>query len=229
MTEVMEGQISLFDLDIWSGRMSPAHSVPTTAKTSESSLKRQPKSQTRMPLFLELRGSGHKQDASWEMGGALLGEYTMHSFGEFRNGESAYVYLLTSTETPQERYCLNCGEKPLTEIQSKLSQILESNPDPRYYLSARACAGILNRAKRRNKPLPDELREALERQMESDPSTVTGDADSRNVFDARGNGGGGLTPTITGDHQNRITDYTAIIVEHSRKSGFTSGRKLSQA
>ena len=33
------------------------------------------------------------------------------------------------------------------------------------------------------------------------------------VFDARGNGGGIISPTITGDHQNRITDYTAIVVE----------------
>ena len=33
------------------------------------------------------------------------------------------------------------------------------------------------------------------------------------IFDARGNGGGCISPTITGDHQNRITDYTAIIVE----------------
>ena len=34
------------------------------------------------------------------------------------------------------------------------------------------------------------------------------------VFDARGNGGGIISPTITGDHQDRITDYTAIVVEH---------------
>ena len=33
------------------------------------------------------------------------------------------------------------------------------------------------------------------------------------IFDARGNGEGGVSPTITGDHQNRITDYTAIILE----------------
>ena len=33
------------------------------------------------------------------------------------------------------------------------------------------------------------------------------------VYDARGNGGGRVAPTITGDHQNRITDYTAIVVE----------------
>lgn len=29
------------------------------------------------------------------------------------------------------------------------------------------------------------------------------------VFDARGNGDGAICPTITGDHQNRVTDYTA--------------------
>ena len=32
------------------------------------------------------------------------------------------------------------------------------------------------------------------------------------VFDARGNGNGNLSPTITGDHENRITDYTAVCV-----------------
>ena len=33
------------------------------------------------------------------------------------------------------------------------------------------------------------------------------------VFDARGNGDGKIVPTITGDHENRITDYTAIMIE----------------
>lgn len=32
------------------------------------------------------------------------------------------------------------------------------------------------------------------------------------IYDARGNGDGDTCPTITGDHQNRITDYTAICV-----------------
>ena len=32
------------------------------------------------------------------------------------------------------------------------------------------------------------------------------------IYDARGNGGGGVCPTITGDHQDRITDYTAIVL-----------------
>lgn len=33
------------------------------------------------------------------------------------------------------------------------------------------------------------------------------------VFDARGNGNGQIVPTITGDHESRITDYTAIAVD----------------
>ena len=37
------------------------------------------------------------------------------------------------------------------------------------------------------------------------------------VFDARGNGEGGVCPTITGDHENRITDYTAILCYNERR------------
>lgn len=33
------------------------------------------------------------------------------------------------------------------------------------------------------------------------------------IYDARGNGEGGVSPALTGDHQNRITDYTAIVLE----------------
>ncbi len=35
----------------------------------------------------------------------------------------------------------------------------------------------------------------------------------RIIYDARGNGDGRTCPTITGDHENRITDYTAITIE----------------
>lgn len=31
------------------------------------------------------------------------------------------------------------------------------------------------------------------------------------VYDARGNGDGTISPTLTGDHQNRVTDYTGIV------------------
>ena len=31
------------------------------------------------------------------------------------------------------------------------------------------------------------------------------------VFDARGNGDGEVAPTMTGDHQNRVSDYTGVV------------------
>ena len=40
-----------------------------------------------------------------------------------------------------------------------------------------------------------------------EPTVVT------KCYDARGNGEGGSDPTLTGDHQNRVTDYTALVCE----------------
>lgn len=56
---------------------------------------------------------------------------------------------------------LNIGESPNAERESLLSWILEDNVPQKYYLSARACQGILTRASRRGKALPDILRQAL--------------------------------------------------------------------
>lgn len=39
------------------------------------------------------------------------------------------------------------------------------------------------------------------------------------IFDARGNGGGTICPTITGDHNAHISDYTAIVVEVKTDEG----------
>ena len=36
------------------------------------------------------------------------------------------------------------------------------------------------------------------------------------VYDARGNGDGKTVCTITGDHENRITDYTALVMAHGQ-------------
>lgn len=137
MMQQVEGQMSLSDLGIWFGRTYQEPCPQTKEMTSDASSKRQPKSSKRMPLYLDLRrGGGHTQAASWEMGGPLLGEYTMLSFGEFPKEENA----------------------------SLLSQILEEEAHPKYSLSAKACQGILNRANRRGKALPDILKKALETQ-----------------------------------------------------------------
>ena len=46
------------------------------------------------------------------------------------------------------------------EIASTLSQILQGSVPEKYYLSSRACEGILRRAQRRGKELPPMLKEA---------------------------------------------------------------------
>lgn len=47
---------------------------------------------------------------------------------------------------------------------------------------------------------------------DDDVSYTLNTIDRPAVYDARGNGNGETAPTITGDHQNRVTDYTAICV-----------------
>ena len=61
---------------------------------------------------------------------------------------------------------LNIGECPNVATESSLLQILQPVTDvpEKYYLSAKACLGILRRARERGKELPEELRIALELQ-----------------------------------------------------------------
>ena len=67
----------------------------------------------------------------------------------------------------------NFGECPSVARESTLSQILQANAPEKYYLSAKACAGILRRAEKRNwKGLAPELKEALERQALCDGEAV---------------------------------------------------------
>lgn len=61
---------------------------------------------------------------------------------------------------------LSTGESPRDVRESTLSQILTGTAPEKYYLSPRACQGILRRCRQRGKILPDVLREALERQAQ---------------------------------------------------------------
>ncbi len=60
---------------------------------------------------------------------------------------------------------LNFGEYPNVENVSTLSEILEDNAPEKYYLSPKACLGILRRAKNKGRKLPDNLRIALEQKV----------------------------------------------------------------
>ena len=56
---------------------------------------------------------------------------------------------------------LNTGASPSVVKESSLSLILQHDAPPKYYLSQRACEGILCRAKNHNVILPQELLSAL--------------------------------------------------------------------
>lgn len=64
-----------------------------------------------------------------------------------------------------ESLMLNIGEYPNVENESTLSEILEDNVPEKYYLSPKACLGILRRAKSKGRKLPDNLRIALEQKV----------------------------------------------------------------
>ena len=124
-------QLSLF------GKTSPEHSVPTEEKISEPCWKNLPAWSNQTLQFLDLRVGGDR----WSKAGAIAG-----------NGWSLAWRQLDA------QYW---GSPPREESVSLLSQILEVNVPQKYYLSARACQGILTRASRRGKPLPELLEQAL--------------------------------------------------------------------
>lgn len=130
-------QMSLFAPDSWFGKMCPEPSPQQTERTSGRYWKKPVGSPTAPCLYLDLRPGG----------GNLLGPYW-------------------ETDSPSlgASWTLNTGESPKGARESFLSQILEETPRPKYYLSRKACLGILRRAKERGKALPPQLREALELQ-----------------------------------------------------------------
>lgn len=136
-----DGQVSLFDHDSWCGSRSQERSAPKKARTSGPSLRRRSGSQSRTPPTFHYlqKESGRWLTAGWVTAGPSPIEFSTHSFGE-------------------------C---PSAAVVSRLSQILEDTPHQKYYLSAKACAGILRRAERRGKKLPPELEAKLIRQSAS--------------------------------------------------------------
>ena len=133
----MQHQISFLDGQYT--KMFREHSVRENRgeRTSESSSKNLSKSVSRMPRCLRLtRGGGLTPTLSWVRDGALLTEFLMPNYGF-----------------------------PKEEREYTLSQVLEMNAPEKYYLSAKACEGILRRANKRGKKLPQMLEDALCQQI----------------------------------------------------------------
>ena len=121
--------------DISCGKTSRARSPATGAKTSGRSYGRSSASKDVKLLLLDLR-NGRERDASWQTISPSHGGFLM----------------------------LSTGVCPREENASTLSRILQDRVPEKYYLSQRACLGILRRASARGKELPEVLKKALERQ-----------------------------------------------------------------
>ena len=135
-----DGQVSMFAPDSCAGKMSPAHS-PVGSKremTSGSSWRKHSELVYQEFMFLKITlGDGDiLRQPYWE----ILSPYV---------GESS---------------TLNTGVCPRVVRGSSLWQILEPHPQRKYYLSRKACLGILRRARKRGKELPATLKLALEMQ-----------------------------------------------------------------
>ena len=117
------------------GRKYPEPFPATTEKTSGRFWKNLPALDNQTLPFLDLRGGadGARPVQSPETDGLWLGD----------------------------SWTVNISEWPSAESVSLLSSTLEVNAPEKYYLSARACQGILTRASRRGKKLPDLLQTAL--------------------------------------------------------------------
>ena len=128
----MQQQINI--LDSLYGKTSQEPSVQTKAKTSLPSSKPSAPSARKTLMFLDQRtGFGNLLGAYWETTSALPGGFST----------------------------LNTAEYPNVVKESTLSQILQLDAPEKYSLSPTACAGIIRRAEKRGKELPDMLKDAL--------------------------------------------------------------------
>ena len=175
-------QMTLLDLDTSCGKMFPARcprektqteSLAKEQTSKPSSRKSSKLSNQPLPMCLCLRGAdGQSKDAymEWESTESpfpWLTRYTMHSIGVCHKDGKDSAYWLTSTDSPQQGYCLtlNLSERPRVANPTLLSEVLEEEADAKYNLSSKACQGILNRANKRGKKLPEILQKALEAQV----------------------------------------------------------------
>lgn len=133
-----EEQLSIFDPDTWCGKTCPEPLAQDSrrGRISGSSSKKSS----------ELSAIPYQSLNLTPGAGNLLGEFFWEILSPWRGAS------LT----------LNTGASPRDGAESTLWQILEAQPHPKYYLTRKACLGILRRASERGKELPLALRSALE-------------------------------------------------------------------
>ena len=148
-----EGQMSIFDVldqDTWSGKTCQEHSVQTKAKTSEQSSKKLRRSQTKMPLFLDLTVGGVR----WSPSGCILADgwsiaWRVHD-AQFwgvpqRRKRIALVADFAGQTAPEilfERKSMSGDSEQSAEERQGASAVAKGNPDETISFQERAgCEG----------------------------------------------------------------------------------------
>lgn len=211
-----EGQMTIFDFlpPPQFGKMSQELSVQESQKEeiSDVSLKNWQESKTLKYQYLCLmEGNGCPPGALKGTDGVWHGEPMMPNFGESRSVEKGFASSHDLTTPMQMKSSFNCSEKPTIERPSKLSQILEHNPDPKYNLSQKACLGILRRAEGKGKKLPDLLERTLKAQSGLPVDDITYQDDDVKAVSIEGNGS---RPSHHGSGFSEGAMYTLNAVEH---------------
>ena len=136
MTDYLDGQMTL-DLDFGAGRTYPEHSAARVVRTSVPSSKKSRGSKTPKLLYLQLQKE---------------------------SGAMPEWLMVTDGRLPGEHWMPNISESPNAVEECFLSQILMAEVPEKYFLSEKACLGIIRRSSIRGKTLPEVLLNALKRQ-----------------------------------------------------------------
>ena len=117
-------------------------------------------------LMLEYLRACAEIDPEWIVWENVPGVLSAERGRAFQSLLEAVAELWPDGGRHGECWTLSSSVWPSGASVCSLSSTLETGGVPRrYFLSARACAGIIRRAERRGKDLPRELREALETQI----------------------------------------------------------------
>lgn len=104
-------------------------------------------------------------------------------------------------DRPADAFALDCRNMTANAELSATLQAKSNNGQSLNYINPVCYAATTEP----NMVICDDCSPAIRSRDYKDPNIV--------CYDARGNGDGKTSPTITGDHNSRITDYTSVIIE----------------
>lgn len=110
-------------------------------------------------------------------------------------------YTLNTINRPAVAFALDCRNMATNEELPGTLQAKSNGGQSLNYINPVCYAAITEP----NMVICNDCSPAIRSRDYKDPNIV--------CYDARGNGDGKTSPTITGDHNGRITDYTSVIIE----------------